>query len=179
MGESQTTWCLQRLWRCVRGWETELQTEHSVQHIGVMCNTFPDKLQQAPAPGVPAACARMSGPRGIIVLVCAPRHSLGLVGSLVRSLDVPQNWWSVLVTIVLGAGNSGCQGCSCSVQEADTEGRLLLVTASRWVDRVALRKSQDYLGFCHLTSPFPSAHPCALPWLDLILLGEFLLFLDF
>lgn len=43
------------------------------------------------------------------------------------------------------------------------------------MDRVALHKSQGYLGFCHLTSPFPSA----LPSHDLILLAALLLFLNF
>lgn len=55
-------------------------------------------------------------------------------------------------------------------------GELLLFGASGSMNRVPFQKSRDYLGFCHLTSPFPSAHPSALPLPDLIPLSAFLFF---
>lgn len=58
-------------------------------------------------------------------------------------------------------------------------GQLLLLGASREMNRVPLHKSQDYLGFCHLTSPFPSAYiPVPSPDLTSFFWVHFYFFLD-
>ena len=51
-------------------------------------------------------------------------------------------------------------------------GQPLLFGASREMNRVPLHKSQDYLGFCHLTSPVPSPNPTSFFWV------RFYFFLD-
>lgn len=92
--------------------------------------------------------------------VCAHRHSFSLVVFFLSSLDVYQNWCIY-----------ASEHCSVSLEQwmpvgdpvivrklKQRNGQLILFGASGEMNRVPFHKSQDYLAFCHLTSPFPSAH---------------------
>lgn len=136
-----------------------------------MCNIFLDKLEHASVPRGANCLAHMCLAQCRIISLgqCTQDIHSAMWDSFLAFWLCTRTDGSVLVNIVLLGGDPVIFR-----KLKQRNAQLLSGSTSGSMDRVAFHKRQGYLGFCHLTS-FPSAFPSH----DLILLGAFLLFLNF